>query len=97
MEMTGEEKVLSVSQAAALCGVGHSTVGYWIRANKLRAFRVGKQYSIPVQELLLYLKSNGQKIPDELAGADSLSPDSRIFQNCWQYFQGGAEGHNCNN
>ena len=90
------ENLLSVSQVASLCGVGHSTVGYWVRTNKLRAHRVGKQYSIAVEELLLYLKSNGQKIPDELAGVDSLSPGSRIFQNCWQYFKDVTDGHDCN-
>jgi len=97
MEMIGKEKLLSVSQVAALCGVGHSTVGYWVRGNKLRAHRVGNQYSIPVEELVLYLKSKGQKIPDELDGVDSQVPDSRTFQNCWQYFDGTAEGRDCNN
>jgi len=97
MEMIGKEQLLSVSQAAALCGVGHSTVGYWVRTHKLRAHRVGNQYSIPVEELLLYLESNGQKIPDELAGVDSLDPGSRTLQNCWQYFDGAPEVHDCNN
>lgn len=97
MEMIGKEQLLSVSQVAALCGVGHSTVGYWVRTHKLRANRVGNQYSIPVEELLLYLKSKGQEIPDGLAGVDSQVPDSRIFQNCWQYFDGASEAHDCNN
>lgn len=91
------ENLLSVSQVASLCGVGHSTVGYWIRGNKLRAHRVGKQFSIPVEELLLYLKSKGQKIPDELAGVDSLSPGSGTFKNCWQYFKDVTDEHDCNN
>lgn len=97
MKMIGMENLLSVSQVASLCGVGHSTVGYWVRTYKLRAHRVGNQYSIPVEELVLYLKSKGQKIPDELAEVDSRRPDSRIFQNCWQYFDGTAEGRDCNN
>lgn len=97
MKMIGKEQLLSASQVAAICGVGHSTVGYWIRANKLRAFRVGKQYSVPVEELLLYLKSNGQEIPAELAGVDSQVPGSRTFHNCWQYFDGAPEAHDCNN
>ena len=95
MEMIGMEKVLSVSQVASLCGVGHSTVGYWIRANKLRAFRVGNQYSIPVEKLLLYLKSNGQKIPDELAELNLQVSGSGIFQNCWQYFKDLTDEHDC--
>ncbi len=97
MEMIGKEQLLSVSQVASLCGVGHSTVGYWVRTHKLRAHRVGNQYSIPVGELLFYLKSKGQKIPDELAGVDSLDPAPRTLQNCWQYFDGAPEAHDCNN
>ena len=89
------ENLLSVSQVASLCGVGHSTVGYWIRSNKLKAFRVGKQYSIPVEELVLYLKSKGQEIPYELVGMYAPNPDIMDFTNCWQYFRGSAHGHDC--
>jgi excisionase family DNA binding protein len=64
--MAVSQKTLPVSQAAALCGVGRTTVGYWIRSKKLRANRVGRNYSIPVQDLLYFLKSSGQKIPSEL-------------------------------
>jgi len=97
MEMIGKEQPLSVSQVAALCGVGHSTVGYWVRGNKLRVHRVGNQYSIPVDELVLYLKSKGQEIPDELAGVDAQLPDTRAFPNCWQYFRGTADRYECDN
>ncbi len=89
------ENLLSVSQVASLCGVGHSTVGYWIRTNKLRAFRVGKQYSIPVEQLVFFLKSKGQEIPDELVGMHTPPPDSRDFTNCWQYFRETANRHDC--
>lgn len=97
MKMIGMENLLSVSQVASLCGVGHSTVGYWVRGNKLRAHRVGNQYSIPVGELVLYLKSKGQEIPDELAGVGAQLPDIRAFPNCWQYFRGTADRHECDN
>lgn len=97
MKMIGMENLLSVSQVAALCGVGHSTVGYWVRTYKLRAHRVGNQYLIPVEELVLYLKSKGQKIPDELAGVGAQLPDIRAFPNCWQYFRGTADRHECDN
>lgn len=89
-------QLLSVSQVASLCGVGHSTVGYWIRENRLRAFRVGRQYSIPVEALALYLKSKGRKIPDGLDGVDSSGADFGGFRNCWQYFKDVTDGHNCN-
>ena len=94
MEM-GIENQLSVSQVASLCGVGHSTVGYWIRTNRLRAFRIGKQYLIPVEELVLYLKSKGQEIPDELVELNAQLADTITFTNCWQYFMGTADRHDC--
>ena len=90
------EKMLSVSQVASLCGVGHSTVGYWVRRNKLRAHRVGKQYLVPAEELVLYLNSKGREIPDALAEVDAQLPDTKAFPNCWQYFRGTADPHDCN-
>ena len=91
------ENMLSVSQVAALCGVGHSTVGYWVRQNKLRAHRVGKQYTIPAEALVLYLNSKGQEIPDVLAGVDAQLPDTSAFLSCRQYFKGSADRHDCDN
>ena len=94
--MAHMEKMLSVSQVASLCGVGHSTVGYWVRQNKLHAHRVGKQYMVPAEALVLYLNSKGQEIPDALAGVDTQHPDNKAFPNCWQYFRGAADRHDCN-
>ena len=91
----GMENQLSVSQVASLCGVGHSTVGYWIRTNRLRAFRIGKQHSIPVDELVLYLKSKGQEIPDELLDMNVQPSDSSAFTKCWEYFKGTGDRHEC--
>ena len=64
--------------------------------NKLRAHRVGKQYLVPAEALALYLNSKGQEIPDALAGVDTQLPDTRDFPNCWQYFRGTADQHDCN-
>jgi excisionase family DNA binding protein len=89
------QKSLSVAQAAALCGVGRTTVGYWIRSKKLRANRVGRNYSIPVQDLLYLLKSTGQKIPPELQAENLKGPIFKSFQHCWQYWQGRDPARNC--
>jgi excisionase family DNA binding protein len=86
---------LSVTQAAALCGVGRTTVGYWIRSNKLPANRKGKKYVIPVQDLLYFLKAGGHKIPVQLEKATLNGPVFRTFQHCWQYYQGSSHGLNC--
>ena len=93
--MENYEKSLSVTQAAALCGVGRTTVGYWIRSNKLPAGRKGKKYEIPMQDLLYFLKAGGHKIPVELEKQNLNGPVFRTFQHCWQYHQGSAHGLNC--
>ena len=88
-------KTLSVRQAAALCDVGRTTVGYWIRSKKLAAIRRGKKYAIPVQNLLYFLKANGQEIPAQLENDHLNGPIFRTFQNCWQYYQDQSHGLNC--
>ncbi len=94
--MTGTQKALSVSQAAALCGVGRTTVGYWIRSKKLHASRVGRNYSILVDDLLFFLKSSDQRIPPELVRENSNGLIFKSFQNCWEHWSGSKHGHNCN-
>ena len=43
--MADSQKTLSVSKAATLCGVGRTTVGYWIRSKKINAARPGRNYN----------------------------------------------------
>jgi excisionase family DNA binding protein len=88
-------KTLSVSKAAALCGVGRTTVGYWIRTKKLYARRVGRNYIIPVEDLLLFLENSGQQVPVELSRQKANRPIFRSFQNCWQHFEGSRHVRNC--
>ncbi|CAB1068101.1 hypothetical protein D1AOALGA4SA_230 [Olavius algarvensis Delta 1 endosymbiont] len=89
------QKSLSVSEAAACCRVGRTTVGYWIRSKKLRATRVGRNYTIPVEDLLFFLKSSGQKIPPELLEGNRGGPIFQSYQNCWQYWDGTDHGLRC--
>ena len=93
--MLTTQKSLSVAQAAALCSVGRTTVGYWIRSKKLRANRVGRNYSIPVQDLLYFLRSTGQKMPLELQAENLKGPIFKSFQHCWEYWQGRDPQRNC--
>jgi len=93
--MTGDKKRLSVSQAAALCGVGRTTVGYWIRSGKLHANRGVRNYTIPVEDLLFFLSSSGQKIPPELLRENSNKPIFKSFQPCWHYWQGSDHRSGC--
>ena len=89
------QETVSVTQAAAICGVGRTTVGYWIRSKKLHASRSGNKYVIPVQDLLFFLQTSGQKIPEQLANMNMKGPAVRSFQYCWHYYQDDPHGQNC--
>jgi excisionase family DNA binding protein len=93
--MSETQKTLSVSQAADMCGVGRTTVGYWIRSKKLHAHRVGRNYTIPVEDLVFLLKNNRRRIPPELLCANSSRPIFKSFQNCWEHWRGSEHGRNC--
>jgi excisionase family DNA binding protein len=93
--MSELSKTLSVSKAAALCGVGRTTVGYWIRTKKLYARRVGRNYTIPVEDLLYFLESSGQQVPVGLSHQKANRPIFRSFQNCWQHWDGSSHARNC--
>ncbi|RPJ69611.1 MAG: DNA-binding protein [Desulfobacteraceae bacterium] len=86
---------LSVSQAAALCKVGRTTVGYWVRSKKVFAQREGRNYRIPVEDLLHFLKSTGQSIPPELRDGNVQRPVFKSFQSCWSFWEGKGELHRC--
>jgi excisionase family DNA binding protein len=93
--MTASQKTLSVSEAAALCRVGRTTVGYWIRSKKLHATRQGRNYTIPVEDLLFFIKSSGQEIPLELLEGNNSGPIFKSYQNCWQFWDGNDHGVGC--
>ena len=95
--MTSTKKTFSVSQAASLCGVGRTTVGYWIRSRKLHASRVGRNYSILADDLLFFMKNSNQKIPPELLRENSNGFIFKSFQNCWQHWHGSEHGRSCDN
>lgn len=94
--MADAQQAISVSEAAAFCGVGRTTVGYWIRTKKLHATRVGRNYTIAVTDLLFFLQNSGQEIPAKLQEQNPSGPFFKSFQNCWQYWKGTGHGNNCN-
>ena len=93
--MTTLPKTLSVSQVAAICRVGRTTVGYWVRSKKLFAFRSGRSFSIPEEDLLYFLESSGQPIPPELGNGGRRGPMFKSFRNCWTYWQAEGARHQC--
>lgn len=93
--MTTQEKALSVSKIAELCGVGRSTIGYWIRSKKLKANRIGKKYFIPIDELICFLESSGFSIPENLPPITADHTALRSYPKCWNYWEGSVHGQGC--
>ena len=52
-----EEKYLTVQNIAERFSVHKITVRRWIRAKRLKAYRVGHQYRITEQDLQVFLNS----------------------------------------
>lgn len=90
-----KNKALSVVEASDLCGVAQSTVRYWIRSQKLSAVRNGKGYQIPVEELVIHLKSTGQQIPSALLKDVQKGPVFRSMKKCWEYLKNSTHGSGC--
>jgi excisionase family DNA binding protein len=85
-------KTLSTTQAAKLIGVGHTTVGYWIRSRQLPIFRKGRNYRIDVADLVHFLKRTGQPIPHEL---DQDLVSFPYLRPCHQFHEGTPHGERC--
>ena len=92
--MLVEEKTVSVPEAASLIGITRSTVNHWIKTGKLHAQRLGRNYAVPVKELLLFLKSTGRRIPPELESENS-GPSFRVYRHCWSCWAEKSHGLRC--
>jgi excisionase family DNA binding protein len=86
---------VSVTQAANICGVGRTTIGYWIRAGKVRAMRIGHTYAIPAGELIHHLKLSGLSVPKELARMTDSQTVFRPICPCSGFMAGTTHGKAC--
>jgi excisionase family DNA binding protein len=93
--MTPDEKEFTVTQAGNLCGVGRSTINYWIRTKKVHAKKHGNKYLIPAEELLLLLKSRGKHLPSALKPEHTHEPIFRKKIPCWEYWKDTRHGEGC--
>jgi excisionase family DNA binding protein len=93
--MPNGETYYTVAQCANLCSVGRGTVHYWIKKGKLHAIRSGKSYTVPIQELLLFLKNTGRPVPSALNQDFSGSPLFAMHKPCWETGHGDPGGTPC--
>ncbi len=90
-------KTISVNDTASLCGVGRSTVTYWIREKRLQAIKPGKNYLINKDDLRYFLKSKDKAIPSELLKDKEPSSIFKPLKPCWEHWENCACGQDCEN
>lgn len=54
------DKYYSIYEISELLKVAYLTVYRWIRANKLKAYKAGKQYRIKKSDLDSFMKTKGK-------------------------------------
>lgn len=95
--MDRKYQMLSVLDIARICGVSRSSVSYWIAKKDLRAHRLGKKDMVRVDDLVIFLQSDGRPVPqvlqENVGGAYTMP--IRPFQNCWEYWKENAHGSKC--
>lgn len=82
---------------AAICGVARSTVSYWISKKGLQAQRFGNKFMVSIEDLVLFLKSEGRPIRQELLECfgDTHAQTFPSFLRCWEYWQNNANNRRC--
>lgn len=55
-----DEKYYSIYEISNLLKVAYLTVYRWIQADKLKAYKAGKQYRIKKSDLESFMKTNGK-------------------------------------
>jgi len=81
-----EGEMMSVPEAATLCGVSRGTINNWIQTKRLFARRSGRNYSVRVTDLLIFLESMGKAIPPGLKNTQA-KPMFKSFRHCWDYWE----------
>jgi len=56
-------RFFSTPELARLLGVFHTTIKRWIESGKIKGIRIGRNYKIPVGEVIFLLKKFGVPIP----------------------------------
>ena len=88
---------LSVLDIADICSVARSTVSYWIAKKSLPAHRNGNKHMVSAEDLVLFLKSEGQPVPRDLLEhvGGVYSQPFRPFKRCWEYYANEPHGTKC--
>jgi len=58
-----KKKLFSTPEVAEWLGVFHTTVRRWIERGKIKGVRVGRNYKVPVVEVIRLLEEHGVRLP----------------------------------
>jgi len=81
------DNCIGVSEAAMRIGVCVETVRRWIKSGKIKAYREGNRYLIPIPEIETYVNKMPRQISGQASGQDpkdeiiaALKEQNRILQ-----------------
>lgn len=95
--MTQQIQNLTVMDVAAICGVARSTVSYWISKKDLKAQRFGNKYMVSIDDLVIFLRSEGRPIHHDLLQrmGDTHAQTFPSFLRCWEYWKDDSRSRRC--
>ena len=77
------KKFFSTTELAKICHVSRFTTSKWVREGKIRGASPGRNYKIPVDEIIRFLKESNFPIPEELK--TGYRDYDRHQKYCWEY------------
>jgi excisionase family DNA binding protein len=77
------KKFFSTTELAKICQVSRFTTSKWVREGKIRGASPGRNYKIPADEIIRFLKASNLPIPEELK--TGYRGYNRPQKYCWEY------------
>ena len=77
------KKFFSTTELAKICQVSRFTTSKWVREGKIRGASPGRNYKIPINEIIRFLKESNFPIPEELKTGDKNYDHHQKY--CWEY------------
>ncbi len=89
------EKLFSTTEFAKICQISRFTASKWVKEGKIKGTSLGRNYKIPIEEVLRFFKEYNFPIPEELKAGDKDRDRPEIC--CWEYYsrEKSSSPHQC--
>jgi excisionase family DNA binding protein len=77
------KRFFSTTELAKICQVSRFTTSKWVREGRIRGASPGRNYKIPIGEIIRFLKESNFPIPEELK--TGYRDYDRHQKYCWEY------------